>query len=1367
MTKTGASGNRYPDGLKGVLQAGTSLDGPSIHKGREWDERPVDVTASISSMAEEKAKSSPGFTEESAGASDVSERLPKMDLVENRRLRRQFTLELQWLRDKEDEEQRFGDADRANEYHQSAARVESVLKRLKRQVLRDQFSHWLCHSLHMPPLLHVFHASTYTSSVALTLICLPKQAQELMESSTVIREIVSGETTAASNVILPTQVDKPALEPEQTTVRSPSQLFGLTQDEPQEVGNSGDIVRVINDLIDTTTSDRLTSSTQSRGIDPELNAKASHPSDNTTEMHPSYNTGVPSFSARRAKHSGFEMNAASSDSRLDPKRGPPNGERAQVSRVLAGAGSTLDGAKQVGTQINQDRTFMRGKANVLQTNGNDNFPGHMGFATTTDASVLSTSTSQQFIKPSAASSSMFTAQNANASAPALLYGAQRDGLSGNGLTHSHLRHVATARTWDEDNTITGPTPGHPMHRIHVVEGTDMNQRILLPRQNNSRSSDSINTYHSNTNKHTPPYESRGNLPDRSQSMHATRGLRRSESIHRAHTSIQNDIETKTDNRTNDEFETKNYLGTTNGLAGMRSADGSQNDTASENSLNDPKSIQEEQTSKFSLADENDTDNHELSQKHPKCTRKTSESVNGSTSSLQVDTDTLSSSSVTENAVELKLQRTRSKLDRLKRQQAKAQQDKDHYRLAFTVVAIEETETLVTALQKKAFGKQKVALSVESSDAVTTLASPMPSNPGTEKARASDRPRTKKARASDRPRTEKARASDNLLARPTAATERYDTGLVVSGTDSDDCAENSRDSSGATAAPTVQEEDVDSFLSRIRKEMMIETPSVHPVQETGAAAAQNLENHKQPVVPSSYDGEKDGQHHRAGPPPIASVSDNAAVSSDAENEDLAERRCSFPTLTGSDQSSLNANADSEAHEVGLASRPGQLSRELASRHKDSKTPNVPLRQSQRVNYSRSQPNVPLHQSQPVNYSRSQRAVAEHEQRIEDQWDLLEAAAEMICRSESPHPDASSHRLPIQPAKDDVYKRLQPPHKKIEHVAHTATNKRILQRGQHGAGPASINRPSVEKQIRNKTIPLDQQFRAQTSARPQNQRDASRMDRYRPPIHATRRSNQQRFVRHLESGCAHPGPRTHRIESPQQHMYRPTHPSVNASAIGREESPSLRRFEDNILHQRPRGISDEDHEDMPEANSILEQLPTGPGVASPAGTSAPTPIASAKTATENLANTYLISQSTPITDHDAVATNDETSEHWFSLSSTKWPLDQFQTPIQRRVNEICADASLHSFGQDLHFRLAGFHHFNLEKDNRTNAGLLLTALHSQKPTPLPPPVRVTTPSMTSTITNTAVPVAPKYTGLPTINMDKLDTFVSRVPNQRITE
>ena len=130
--------NQNPDALAGVLQEGATVDGPGVHTLGRRQGRLADATTQTSPVME-KAESLQDSTAVSARASNFSQQVQVVDLAENCRLRQRFKLQLQWLRDKEDEEQRRGDVSRAKEYSQSAQRVQLVLERLRREVFSMHF----------------------------------------------------------------------------------------------------------------------------------------------------------------------------------------------------------------------------------------------------------------------------------------------------------------------------------------------------------------------------------------------------------------------------------------------------------------------------------------------------------------------------------------------------------------------------------------------------------------------------------------------------------------------------------------------------------------------------------------------------------------------------------------------------------------------------------------------------------------------------------------------------------------------------------------------------------------------------------------------------------------------------------------------------------------------------------------------------------------------------------------------------------------------------------------------------------------------------------------------------------------------------
>ena len=139
VTDPSAPVNRYPDDLKNVLQKGTHLDGPSVRTLR-WgmEKSPTDATKTHSS-ATGKANAlpldiTPASSPNASHDSDANERPLAQNLVENRQLRQQFVLQLQWLRDKQEEEERAGDVIRAQECGRLVQRIRLILEKLKQQV---------------------------------------------------------------------------------------------------------------------------------------------------------------------------------------------------------------------------------------------------------------------------------------------------------------------------------------------------------------------------------------------------------------------------------------------------------------------------------------------------------------------------------------------------------------------------------------------------------------------------------------------------------------------------------------------------------------------------------------------------------------------------------------------------------------------------------------------------------------------------------------------------------------------------------------------------------------------------------------------------------------------------------------------------------------------------------------------------------------------------------------------------------------------------------------------------------------------------------------------------------------------------------
>ena len=139
VTQTSTPANQYPDDLKNVLQKGTRLDGPSVRILRWRNKESPDDATTANSPVIGKANTLPGVTPpassgDSSDDSQISERPLAQNLVENRQLRQQFVLQLQWLRDKQEEEERAGDFTRAKEYSRLVQRITLVLEKLKQQV---------------------------------------------------------------------------------------------------------------------------------------------------------------------------------------------------------------------------------------------------------------------------------------------------------------------------------------------------------------------------------------------------------------------------------------------------------------------------------------------------------------------------------------------------------------------------------------------------------------------------------------------------------------------------------------------------------------------------------------------------------------------------------------------------------------------------------------------------------------------------------------------------------------------------------------------------------------------------------------------------------------------------------------------------------------------------------------------------------------------------------------------------------------------------------------------------------------------------------------------------------------------------------
>ena len=770
---------------------------------------------------------------------------------------------------------------------------------------------------------------------------------------------------------------------------------------------------------------------------------------------------------------------------------------------------------------------------------------------------------------------------------------------------------------------------------------------------------------------------------------------------------------------------------------------------------------QQQTSESAFTDENITNKHDPIQPPATYARETNSSIDTSPPSSGT-----SSTALTEHAVELKLQRTRAKLDRLKRQQAKAQHNKDHYRLAFTVVAIEETETLVAELEKKLSKHQKVVASDEG-PAFENLASSPPVDSGV-------RGRTSQQN------TATSRRSSNLPVRPSTTPERRGDNLIPT-TDSVDSVQSN---DIATVTSTAQEDDVESFLSRIRKEMKIQTPLVHAVKERAVAAAKqphmkqtdvpavpNVEHRKDSASSSARDGDKSGEYPAPNLRPTNPVSDNSTPNSD--DAARTDRRYSFPTL----ETSSGVVAVKGTHRI-LESKSLESTRDYVRQNVSTTSTSI-SRGNQRIDDSH-------------NHNLMQRTETAREQHVEDQWDLVEAAAEKICRSNPPPLEASSTRSREENAKNSssipLHTTLTTVNSAERTTKHTQIfrNSKALQR-EYRTESAHTHRAAVSKQILNSAQQQpDQHFDAPNLEKSRYQQQLRRhqiVDRahqFDQPRGVPSRSHRENVAPSVESKHAHSRPQSLHA-TPDRHRGRESAGEGANAFVSRYDDDGLSpvRPPDSVVPRRPEGwrgpethpedaLGFSDRGSDPPHASIGNALVSSPADPLPivgdnrAPNSPPSPL---ETSRAPVLTSPMSDDGEGMLEKEDAKSNVESRERMLSLSPIKWPLDQFQTPMQRRVGQICAGASLHSFGRDLHYRLAGFHHFKLQQEKSRNTELLLAALQSPNSSPPPPPARLTIPSMTHRVATTTAPVASTSMVLNAINMDKLDTFVSNVPSKSV--
>ena len=1144
------------------------------------------------------------------------------------------------------------------------------------------------------------------------------------DNSSVARGVTRAKSDSTANFFVKT--DTPMLEPERTCLTSRADLPGENSANPGGVAH--------------TSKKSFTSQTQTKLASDVTKARQ-------TEH------------VRDARSSlGFQSDETSSGNQSAAKEGL-NRNGTALPPGLTGTEFSIGRTKHADPHIILGSAAMRGEDDAMQDIAREHSPVRNDLAAPTRAFAMHGSTSKQFIgqESTANANTTFFLRNKKftrgpgSSAPTLPTLAIASQQRNNSVHESNVYDAATDSTRNEQTTTTN-RQFDVANRVHVDALANRSAQttpddvssMTRNRQFTVRLSSSAPTLPTSWIATHDDVASDNGVSDSKVYRAATESTRKEHSISSERKSD------RVDRVSVDELEKSNrqrlqnhFPDSSNGVQISRRNE--HNDTTSSSEYRINTGSGQNQTSESVFADDNGTNKHDPTRQPSTFARETNGSMDASPPSSGTSANTL-----TEHAAELKLQRTRAKLDRLKRQQTKAQHDKDHYRLAFTVVAIEETETLVAELEKKLFKQEKVTVSDES-PAVANIVS---SSPGASEL--GGRTPQQNIMTSKR--------SSNPISRPNTTPERHDDNSLLTADSDTGVGSNI----ATTATSTAQEDDVESFLSRIRKEMRIEAPLVHAVKETAGAAVPKLDV-KGAVVPavpkmeckesaasSTHDGDKSREHRQAKLRAIAPVSDHPTLSSDAEDATLTDRRYSFPTLK------------TNSVQFGVKEAYGSL--EANSLKSDSVSQNV----------STTSTNI-VHGSRHINDSHdlTQRTETAHEKHFEEQWDLVEAAAEMICRSNSPELEASSSRVREGRTEDHISKPLQTPRKNVGIDEPTAQNFKMSQQ-EYNTQSAHTYRTAMGKQIRNIAQQSDQQFDASNLENLRNQQtfrrqlNADAMHQSRHPMGVHSQPHRENFSQNAESENAYSRSRSLHIKSAQHREHEPGSAGANAFVRRYEDSLSPVSARDSVVPRRPEGQRGPERypDDAPDFNkSGRSHVSTGNVVVSSGGDSMPatsnnnptldTPVGPSEKSQASVLTT-------PLTDNEGAKMNARSREYMFGLSPVKWPLDQFQTPMQRRVDQICAGASLHAFGRDLHLRLAGVHHFKLQQQKHMNTEVLLAALQSQQSSPPPPPSRLTVPSMTPNITVTTAPVtsisvALNPITLSPINMSKLDSFVSNVPSK----